>query len=1002
MPDSKDYFKYLMKVHENLMSYESREFFTSVLRSVSLQLFLLSQEQPAFLWSLLQEIRQSCHVPDVYASQSPTSPAQLEILLKYVAEHFSHVELKEVLQKPINAFIDLLYTHRSIADDFYAPMRVIQALFSVPKIRAVLLSHNRWLPGVDGLAMGETILGVILSVSSANQMNLKFEIPKNRSIPENGPLARYSTSFDNIRFYQSRTELAQSAMTRIIDYLVQEEGGWKHFLDWLSKSILSTNFKPNSMGYDLQSIQSRDLQLMEGLYLNIMLVLLHLTNKYFSASQQPMASLLKGLNMTFFETNQFEFVFSDTTPLLSFAEAPEVDFCEEISESSINENEASTAFKSIFLASIHYLQYGYMPVLQRYKSLEEQYAEGLRQDLALHNQRGSTPQGAQLQQQLLMMSFKLASLRLNTAPLEASTLKFFETISLWLATLGFGSSPKRYHPSMKIFPAFLVDSMVNYMQTVIRNLRPLPLLPKSSQYHVPGPIIKCICDVFACAEVTNYHIVSRCITVLNGIYTLKDQNGALLLSTPDSHSEISQLVLPIIQYYIKAEKTGSRMAYFEKFPVREQLGALLALPAAKNQIIRLCTDQDLFKPFITVLLNDNLFLLDEALLKLSRLQDLRTEISSLQSNTRPSPSDIRAIQEAMASVRETTQTLQSLSDFGGRFFALLETITALSLDSIVISAKKLLKHGQSSHSSLEATSSDSKDSSNNLTFVPSPTILDAQLLDQLSVMLNYFLVHFASPAKRQRFFGEGKEKFFDADKMIANLLLIYLNIHQSCLLMSALRCDLDRHSEDEEQEAEIFLKSLIRDERSYKLSIFEDALQQATSSTIFFAPTSLASMRLEWRRGEERGEKMRFLGDALQKSLPSLAPEEVAPFVVGKLRQFIASLKKCEEKVREQEIPESELPEHFLDALLATLMKDPVKLPSGNIVDRSTIMRQLEGHDKCDPFTRLPLSIDQVVPHTELQQEIQTWLASKRQAMAEARQAEASKPQEKEKEKDLD
>jgi len=45
-----------------------------------------------------------------------------------------------------------------------------------------------------------------------------------------------------------------------------------------------------------------------------------------------------------------------------------------------------------------------------------------------------------------------------------------------------------------------------------------------------------------------------------------------------------------------------------------------------------------------------------------------------------------------------------------------------------------------------------------------------------------------------------------------------------------------------------------------------------------------------------------------------------------------------------------------------TVMKDPVRLPSsGAIVDRATIKSHLLSDSK-DPFNRLPLTIDDVIP----------------------------------------
>ena len=79
-----------------------------------------------------------------------------------------------------------------------------------------------------------------------------------------------------------------------------------------------------------------------------------------------------------------------------------------------------------------------------------------------------------------------------------------------------------------------------------------------------------------------------------------------------------------------------------------------------------------------------------------------------------------------------------------------------------------------------------------------------------------------------------------------------------------------------------------------------------------------------------------------------------------------------------------------------TLMRDPVTLPSSKaVVDRSTIKSHLLSDSK-DPFNRVPLSLDQVIPSksilflvsahvilttgsdTELKERIDAWLADRR------------------------
>ncbi len=49
------------------------------------------------------------------------------------------------------------------------------------------------------------------------------------------------------------------------------------------------------------------------------------------------------------------------------------------------------------------------------------------------------------------------------------------------------------------------------------------------------------------------------------------------------------------------------------------------------------------------------------------------------------------------------------------------------------------------------------------------------------------------------------------------------------------------------------------------------------------------------------------------------------------------------------------------DVLFATLMKDPVRLPSGHVMDRKNMRRHILT-SPTNPFTRLPLKESDLVP----------------------------------------
>lgn len=99
--------------------------------------------------------------------------------------------------------------------------------------------------------------------------------------------------------------------------------------------------------------------------------------------------------------------------------------------------------------------------------------------------------------------------------------------------------------------------------------------------------------------------------------------------------------------------------------------------------------------------------------------------------------------------------------------------------------------------------------------------------------------------------------------------------------------------------------------------------------------------------------------------------------VATQYKEIVQKLHTLQDKHDEDEAIYDDAPEEFLDALLFTLMEDPVELPSGNVVDRAVISRTLLS-EAIDPFTRLPLTKEELKPLPELKQKIEEWKASKK------------------------
>jgi ubiquitin conjugation factor E4 B len=116
------------------------------------------------------------------------------------------------------------------------------------------------------------------------------------------------------------------------------------------------------------------------------------------------------------------------------------------------------------------------------------------------------------------------------------------------------------------------------------------------------------------------------------------------------------------------------------------------------------------------------------------------------------------------------------------------------------------------------------------------------------------------------------------------------------------------------------------------------------------------------------------------------------------LRQFMKLADDIQTTKLSEEAEEDwlgEIPDEFLDPLLATLMEDPVILPiSRTVIDRGTIRQHLLS-DPHDPFNRTPLKLEDVIPDTETKAKIQAFRAeARRRAMADIQAKKESEAKE--------
>lgn len=189
-----------------------------------------------------------------------------------------------------------------------------------------------------------------------------------------------------------------------------------------------------------------------------------------------------------------------------------------------------------------------------------------------------------------------------------------------------------------------------------------------------------------------------------------------------------------------------------------------------------------------------------------------------------------------------------------------------------------------------------------------------EVVDRLAAMLDYNLDLMAGPKCQNLKVKHPKKVSFEPRNLLRMIMSVYLNL-----------CSKRE-----------FVAAIARDGRSYSKPVFEKA------------------------------------GWIAERYMLKSPPE---------LEAWAGMIAQVEEKRQMEQDDEEDLgdvPDEYLDPLMATIMKDPVLLPrSKAVVDRSTIKAHLLS-DSTDPFNRSPLKIEDVIPDAELKAKIEAFIAERR------------------------
>lgn len=110
-----------------------------------------------------------------------------------------------------------------------------------------------------------------------------------------------------------------------------------------------------------------------------------------------------------------------------------------------------------------------------------------------------------------------------------------------------------------------------------------------------------------------------------------------------------------------------------------------------------------------------------------------------------------------------------------------------------------------------------------------------------------------------------------------------------------------------------------------------------------------------------------------------LRPHGLAPEPdIAELEALAAAAANVAAGTMEEDEAFEDVPEEFEDPVRCSIMNDPVRLPSGAVLDRATILQHLLT-DNRDPFSRAPMTEDDLEELPELKERIEAWVKEQRE-----------------------
>ncbi|ORY77296.1 ubiquitin elongating factor core-domain-containing protein [Protomyces lactucae-debilis] len=427
----------------------------------------------------------------------------------------------------------------------------------------------------------------------------------------------------------------------------------------------------------------------------------------------------------------------------------------------------SNFISHIFFLNVAYHHYGlgatmatHEKMLQRMRDLEKYHAEMQSQ------QPFQGPQAMMMVAQFQRIEASLARVReifytyetvLCDEASQARSFSFLTLVASWLIRLvdRKGAYPKQLvalplvdlaeADAYRNLPEYFVEDIAEFFVYVSR-FTP-KLLASSTNTEL---VIFSLVFLKSSNFIKNPYLKAKLVEVLyNGSRPLRhgDTQGALGGILHSHEFALQHLFPTLMSFYIEVESTGLSSQFYDKFNIRYHISQIFKTiwdnPAHRKKLEdEFKTNIDLFVRFVALLLNDQTYLLDEALAKLAEIHKLQHELQGADATTPET-------QEQQTHLSQSERSATSYLQLGTETLSMLNLFTAS---------------------------------------IPS-AFCTAEIVDRLAAMLDYNLDALVGP-KCTGLKVQNPEKYhFDPKALLNGIIGIFLNMTGQPIFITAVAKD---------------------------------------------------------------------------------------------------------------------------------------------------------------------------------------------------------------------